>query len=61
MKHGLFMLRGQDIFRLDGVPVLAGDMSRRTSCCCPWFAVMGKEPARCLYYKDVECDPPEAL
>ena len=39
----------------------ADDMSWRTSCCCPWFAAMGKEPARCLYYKDVGCDPPEAL
>lgn len=44
------------------VPLQTADgMSRRMSCCCPWFAAMGKEPARCLYYKVVECDPPEAL
>lgn len=39
----------------------AGDMSRITSYYSPWFAAIGKEPARYLYYKDVECDPPEAL
>ena len=42
-------------------PRAADDMSRRSSCCRPWFAAMGKEPARYLYDKDVECDPPEAL
>ena len=39
----------------------AGDMSRTTSYYSPWFAAIGKKPTRYLYYKDVECNPPEAL
>lgn len=42
-------------------PRTPDDMSRETSCCSPWFTAMGKEPARYLYCKDVECDPPGAL
>lgn len=50
----------QEIVYTEARPLqTADDMSRRTSCCCPWFAATGKEPARGLCYTDVECDPPE--
>jgi (S)-ureidoglycine aminohydrolase len=55
MEHGLVMLRGQGIYRLgdDWHPVRAGDVIWMRPYCPQWFVAMGKEPARYLYYKDV--------
>ena len=59
MEHGLLMLQGQGIYRLDDewYPVIAGDVIWMASFCPQWFAAVGKEPASYLYYKDVGRDP----
>lgn len=59
MEHGLLMLDGAGIYRLgdDWHPVQAGDVIWMASYCPQWFVAMGKEPARYLYYKDVNRDP----
>ena len=55
MEHGLVMLAGQGIYRLDADwhPVQAGDVIWMAPYCPQWFVAMGKTPARYLYYKDV--------
>ncbi len=55
MEHGLLMLRGQGVYRLEDswYPVAAGDVIWMASYCPQWFVAMGKEPASYLYYKDV--------
>jgi (S)-ureidoglycine aminohydrolase len=55
MEHGLLMLEGKGIYRLDEswYPVAAGDCIWMASYCPQWFTAMGKTPARYLYYKDV--------
>lgn len=62
MEHGLLMLAGQGVYRLADAwyPVRAGDVIWMASYCPQWFVAMGKEPARYLYYKDVNRDPFEA-
>jgi (S)-ureidoglycine aminohydrolase len=62
MEHGLLMLQGQGVYRLADAwyPVCAGDVIWMASYCPQWFVAMGKEPARYLYYKDVNRDPFEA-
>jgi len=59
MEHGLVMLRGQGIYRLDADwhPVQAGDVIWMAPYCPQWFVAMGKTPASYLYYKDVNRDP----
>jgi len=59
MEHGLMMLRGQGIYRLDADwhPVRAGDVIWMASYCPQWFVAIGKEPAAYIYYKDVNRDP----
>ena len=59
MEHGLLMLRGQGIYRLDGDyhPVKAGDVIWMAAYCPQWFVAMGKRPASYIYYKDVNRDP----
>lgn len=59
MEHGLVMLSGAGVYRLgdDWHPVQAGDVIWMASYCPQWFVAMGKEPARYLYYKDVNRDP----
>ena len=59
MEHGLLMLRGQGIYRLDNDwhPVKAGDAIWMASYCPQWFVAMGKTPASYIYYKDVNRDP----
>ena len=61
MEHGLLMLQGKGIYRLDQDwhPVQAGDVIWMASYCPQWFTAVGKEPARYLYYKDVGRDPLE--
>ena len=55
MEHGLLMLRGQGIYRLEEswYPVAAGDAIWMAPYCPQWFVAMGKQPASYLYYKDV--------
>jgi (S)-ureidoglycine aminohydrolase len=59
MEHGLVMLQGQGVYRLDADhhPVTAGDVIWMASYCPQWFVAMGKTPASYIYYKDVNRDP----
>jgi (S)-ureidoglycine aminohydrolase len=59
MEHGLLMLNGQGIYRLDAehYPVTAGDVIWMASYCPQWFVAMGKTPASYIYYKDVNRPP----
>jgi len=55
MEHGLLMLTGQGVYRLEDAwyPVAAGDVIWMAPFCPQWFVAMGKTPASYLYYKDV--------
>lgn len=55
MEHGLLMLAGQGVYRLEDswYPVAAGDVIWMAPYCPQWFVAMGKQPASYLYYKDV--------
>lgn len=55
MEHGLLMLSGQGIYRLEEsyYPVAAGDAIWMAPYCPQWFVAMGDEPSSYLYYKDV--------
>jgi (S)-ureidoglycine aminohydrolase len=55
MEHGLLMLAGQGVYRLEDswYPVTAGDVIWMAPYCPQWFVAMGKAPASYLYYKDV--------
>jgi (S)-ureidoglycine aminohydrolase len=55
MEHGLMMLAGQGVYRLEDswYPVAAGDVIWMAPYCPQWFVAMGKRPASYLYYKDV--------
>jgi (S)-ureidoglycine aminohydrolase len=55
MEHGLLMLAGQGIYRLDSAwhPVQAGDAIWMAPYCPQWFIAMGKTRASYIYYKDV--------
>ena len=55
MEHGLLMLAGQGVYRLEEswYPVTAGDVIWMAPFCPQWFVAMGKTPASYLYYKDV--------
>jgi (S)-ureidoglycine aminohydrolase len=59
MEHGLLMLSGQGVYRLDADyhPVQAGDVIWMAPFCPQWFVAMGKTPASYIYYKDVNRDP----
>jgi (S)-ureidoglycine aminohydrolase len=61
MEHGLLMLQGQGVYRLDDdwYPVRTGDVIWMAPFCPQWFVAMGNDPARYLYYKDVNRDPME--
>jgi (S)-ureidoglycine aminohydrolase len=54
MEHGLTMLAGGGIYRLDEewYPVTAGDFIWMAPYCPQWFGAIGKGPARYLIYKD---------
>jgi (S)-ureidoglycine aminohydrolase len=55
MEHGLLMLTGQGIYRLDADwhPVQAGDVIWMGPYCPQWFVATGSTPASYIYYKDV--------
>ena len=59
MEHGLLMLGGQGIYRLDTDwhPVQEGDVIWMAPYCPQWFVAMGKTPASYIYYKDVNRSP----
>jgi (S)-ureidoglycine aminohydrolase len=59
MEHGLVMLRGPGICRLDADwhPVQAGDVIWTAPYCPQWFVAMGKIPASYIYYRNVNRDP----
>jgi (S)-ureidoglycine aminohydrolase len=59
MEHGLLMLEGSGVYRLGDCwyPVRQGDVIWMGPYCPQWFVAMGKEPARYLYYKDVNRTP----
>jgi len=55
MEHGMLFLAGGGIYRLDADwhPVTAGDAIWLAPYCPQWFIAAGPEPARYIYYKDV--------
>jgi (S)-ureidoglycine aminohydrolase len=55
MEHGLVMLKGQGIYRLDcdWHPVQTGDVIWMAPYCPQWFVAMGPDPASYIYYKNV--------
>lgn len=59
MEHGLLMLQGGGIYRLnnDWHPVQHGDVIWMAAYCPQWFVATGKMPARYIYYKDVNRNP----
>ena len=54
MEHGLLMLEGGGIYRLDEdwYPVMTGDFIWMGPYCPQWFGALGKAPAKYLIYKD---------
>jgi (S)-ureidoglycine aminohydrolase len=54
MEHGLLMLQGGGIYRLDDLwhSVTAGDFIWMAPWCPQWFGAIGKTPAKYLIYKD---------
>lgn len=54
MEHGLLMLEGGGIYRLDDswYPVAAGDFIWMAPYCPQWFGALGKTAAKYLIYKD---------
>ncbi|MEM6428270.1 MAG: (S)-ureidoglycine aminohydrolase [Deinococcota bacterium] len=59
MEHGLLMLRGSGIYKLeqDWYPITQGDVLWMGPYCPQWFAAIGEEEACYLLYKDVHRDP----
>jgi (S)-ureidoglycine aminohydrolase len=55
MEHGLVMLQGMGVYRLDDqwYPVQAGDVIWMAPYCPQWFIAGGKQASRYIYYKDV--------
>lgn len=59
MEHGILFLNGSGVYRLgnDWHPVTAGDALWIAPYCPQWFIAAGPEPARYIYYKDVNRAP----
>jgi (S)-ureidoglycine aminohydrolase len=59
MEHGLLMLKGHGLYRLDADthPVKAGDVIWMAPYCPQWFVAKDKEPTSYIYYKDVNRAP----
>ena len=59
MEHGLLMLEGGGIYRLNDrwYPVTAGDFIWMAPYCPQWFGALGKIPAKYLIYKDWNRNP----
>jgi (S)-ureidoglycine aminohydrolase len=54
MEHGLLMLSGGGIYRLDSdwYPVQSGDVIYMAPYCPQWFGALGNQPSSYLIYKD---------
>jgi (S)-ureidoglycine aminohydrolase len=63
MEHGLLMLSGSGIYRLDDCwyPVAAGDFIWMAPYCPQWFGALGKTPTKYLIYKDWNRHPLDDL
>ncbi len=61
MEHGLLMLEGGGIYRLNDrwYPVTKGDFIWMAPYCPQWFGALGKTAARYLIYKDWNRNPLE--
>ncbi|MEK6399185.1 MAG: (S)-ureidoglycine aminohydrolase, partial [Terriglobus sp.] len=61
MEHGLLMLEGNGIYRLNDAwyPVTKGDFIWMAPYCPQWFGALGKQPAKYLIYKDWNRHPGE--
>jgi (S)-ureidoglycine aminohydrolase len=59
MEHGLLMLEGEGIYRLEDAwyPVAAGDCIWMAPYCPQWFVAMGPTESRYLYFKDINRTP----
>ena len=59
MEHGILFLAGGGVYRLDEDwhPVQAGDCLWIAPYCPQWFIAAGPQPARYIYYKDVNRTP----
>jgi (S)-ureidoglycine aminohydrolase len=59
MEHGLLMLSGRGIYRLENAwyPVQAGDAIWMAPYCPQWFGALGPAGASYIYYKDVNRTP----
>ena len=59
MEHGMLILSGSGVYRLDADwhPVTAGDTIWIAPYCPQWFIAAGPQPARYIYYKDVNRQP----
>ncbi|HEY4416311.1 MAG TPA: (S)-ureidoglycine aminohydrolase [Verrucomicrobiae bacterium] len=59
MEHGLLMLSGRGLYRLDADRhrVVAGDVIWMASYCPQWFIAQGKTTSSYIYYKDVNRAP----
>lgn len=59
MEHGLMMLEGGGIYRLNDAwyPVTAGDFIWMGPYCPQWFGAIGKKQAKYLIYKDFNRHP----
>ncbi len=59
MEHGMLFLSGSGVYRLDADwhPVTAGDAIWIAPYCPQWFIAAGPQPARYIYYKDVNRIP----
>jgi (S)-ureidoglycine aminohydrolase len=59
MEHGMLFLDGSGIYRLDEDwrPVQAGDSIWIAPYCPQWFIAAGPDPARYIYYKDINRSP----
>ena len=59
MEHGMMMLEGGGIYRLDEAwyPIQAGDVLWMGPYCPQWFAALGKPQSTYLYYKNINRDP----
>jgi (S)-ureidoglycine aminohydrolase len=55
MEHGMFFLSGSGVYRLgaERYPVTGGDAIWIAPYCPQWFINDGSQPARYIYYKDV--------